>query len=80
MRLNYLPHARSRMRQYKITEEEVEETVNNPHTNRPNKDGQGRWEAWRRIRGRWLMVIYGHGSDPLDIVNVISKRRGPRPS
>ncbi len=76
MELTLPRHVQRGMELYHISEEEVRAILAYPVVERPNKEGNGRREAWGNIGERWIMVVYVPGGDRTVLVTVIPKRRG----
>jgi hypothetical protein len=72
-RVTFLPHARERMEQYGITEEEVRSVLKEP-----SEEGAvnfGRSYAQKLFSGRLVRVIYNVGMDEAVVVSVMLRRR-----
>jgi Domain of unknown function (DUF4258) len=72
-RVTFLPHARERMEQYGITEEEVRSVLKEP-----SEEGAanfGRSYAQKLFSGRLVRVIYNVGMDEAVVVSVMLRRK-----
>jgi Domain of unknown function (DUF4258) len=72
-RVTFLSHARERMEQYGITEEEVRSVLKEP-----SEEGAanfGRSYAQKLFSGRLVRVIYNVGMDEAVVVSVMLRRR-----
>ena len=76
MQITYLPHARRRMEEREISEEEVRTTLESPDLEYPGN--QGRTVAERTQPGRRLAtkVVYNRGSEAEDERVVVTVERG----
>ena len=73
MEINYVPHARSRMRRREITESDVELTLSDPDLTRPAPPQPGADPSvifQRRIGDRTCKVYVLAGVEPLVVVTV----------
>jgi len=58
MKIQISPHAKKRMYERNITQEQIREVVENPHTTYPDKDFKNRTIARRKVGNRSLRVVY----------------------
>jgi len=67
--ISYTLHAKDRMKQYGITEEEVEYCLNNYHTSYTDKKGNPIYKA-DLPSGRRIKVVKAKSVDPIIIITV----------
>jgi hypothetical protein len=72
-RVTFLPHARERMEQYGITEEEVQSVLEEP--GEKGTANLGRSYAQTLLSRRLVRVIYNVGMDEAVVVSVILRRK-----
>lgn len=72
-RVTFLPHARERMEQYEITEEEVRSVLDEP--SEEGVANLGRSYAQKLLSRRLVRVIYNVGTDETVVVSVMLRRR-----
>ena len=68
VQLVYTAHARSRMQQRHITEEEAQEAWDHPEI--AYADRRGNLVHVGRVRGRRIKVVVARGSDPPKVITV----------
>ncbi|HEX6387122.1 MAG TPA: DUF4258 domain-containing protein [Anaerolineae bacterium] len=71
MRIIYTRHARQRMKQRKVTEEQVEETLTTPDILEPGDSGGS--IAIRRYGGREVRVVYDEPEEDVYVVFTVIK-------
>lgn len=74
--IKYMRHARNRMRWHKITEAEVESTIEKPDFLEPSLEG--RLNAWLKTSEKFLRVTYKEESDRYIILTAVKKKKGWR--
>jgi hypothetical protein len=72
-RITFLPHARERMEQYEITEEEVRSILEEP--SEEGAANLGRIYAQKLLSSRLVRVIYNVGMDEEAVVVSVMLRR-----
>lgn len=73
MKITFLPHARDRMEQYGISEDEVRAVLDGP-----DEEGAanfGRLYAQKQFGHRSIRVIYNRGADEAVVISVMLRRR-----
>lgn len=73
MQIIYTHHARQRMKQRKVTEQQVEETLADPDEIIPGDNGGDM--AIRRYHEREVRVVYSEQSDDVFVVYTVIKPR-----
>jgi hypothetical protein len=68
MAIDFTEHAIFRMRQRRITEAHVEDTIGNPDFSSTTR--LGRWIALKKYGDRFLKVIYEKSNDKITVVTV----------
>jgi hypothetical protein len=71
--VRYDRHARRRMKEREVTEEEVEMTINTPEYTEPSL--KGRNNAFKFMRDRFLRVTYKEEYDHILVITVTVKKR-----
>lgn len=71
MAICFVPHARERLRQRKISEQEAIETILHPDTEYPDKDIKGRIVAVKTLHGRKLKMVYVKRDGDIIVITVI---------
>lgn len=74
--IKYTRHARNRMRLHRITETEVESTIQKPEQLEPS--AEGRLNAWVETSGKFLRVTYKEEDDNFLVISAVKKRKGWR--
>ena len=74
--IKYARHARNRMRLHRITEAEVEATMQKPEHLEPSVEG--RFNAWTETSGKFLRVTYKEQENDFLVISVVRKRKGWR--
>jgi len=74
--IKYTRHARNRMRLHRITETEVESTIQKPEQLEPSVEG--RLNAWVETSGKFLRVTYKEEDDNFLVISAVKKRKGWR--
>jgi len=74
--IKYTRHARNRMRLHRITETEVESTIQKPEQLEPS--AEGRLNAWVETSGKFLRVAYKEEDDNFLVISAVKKRKGWR--
>jgi len=72
--IKYTRHARNRMRLHRITETEVESTIQKPEHLDPSVEG--RINAWVKTSGKFLRVTYKEEEDNFLVISAVKKRKG----
>ncbi len=72
--MRFARHAKKRMKEREITEEEVETTIKNPEYMKQSV--KGRTNAFRFVEGRFLRVTFKEGDDNFLVITV-TKRKKP---
>jgi hypothetical protein len=73
MEITFLPHARERMDEYGISEEEVRSVVGQPEEE--GTANLGRRYAQKTIGHRRIRVVHNRGADEAVVVTVLLRRR-----
>lgn len=71
MEIKFSRHAKKQMKWRKISEEDVELTINNP--DKLEDPIKGRKNAFKIIKGRLLKVTYKHENNSIIIITAIVK-------
>jgi len=74
--IRYMRHARNRMRLHRITDDEVELTVQKPEHLEPSVES--RFNAWRETSGKFLRVTYKEEQDRFLVITAVKKKKGWR--
>ncbi|ALM74851.1 DUF4258 domain-containing protein [Thermococcus barophilus] len=72
----FTAHARLRLEERKISEQEVKDTLNNPKWRFYDlKDGHQIAIGARRKKGHYLIVVYDQSEDVIEVITVIDVSR-----
>jgi hypothetical protein len=74
--IKYTRHARNRMRLHRITESEIESTINNPDFSKPSSED--RFNVWKKIDEKFLRVTYKEESNRILVITAVKKKKGWR--
>jgi hypothetical protein len=68
-------HARNKRRRWRITNEEIEEALEQPEVS--ERSGTNRVNYWRRWRDAWLRVTAVEETERTVIITIVPRERGP---
>ena len=74
-RYGFTRHARTRMRRDEISEDDVITAIEQP--DQTETEDNGRLNAWKRLEGDWLKVVYVVEPRGTIVITVTRKRKGP---
>ncbi len=73
MRIIFLPHARERMEQYGVSEDEVRSVLE--EADEEGAANFGRVYSQKQVEHRRIRVIYNQGADEAVVISVMLRRR-----
>lgn len=71
--IKYDRHAKKRMKEREVSEDEAEAAINNPDFNEPTR--KGRTNALKFMNSRYLRVTYKEESDSILVVTVTLRKK-----
>lgn len=71
--LKYSRHAKNRMRFHRITEAEVQSTINKPDFAEPSVESRS--NAWKKINTRYLRVTFKENGDKIFVIIAVKKQK-----
>ncbi len=71
--IKYTRHAKNRMRQHKISEQEIELALHKPEHTEPSTEGRS--NIWIKTTGKYLRVTFKEQSDKLLVITAVKKKK-----